>query len=179
MGRVFLDMAVSVDGFAVGREGADGGLHDWYFAEGAATPIKDELLRDIGAIILGHRAFGDSPDGFETPYHVPHFVLAHSERATVRNGGATFSFVTQGIEAALAQAQAAAGERWVCVAGGIDTAHQFLAAGLLDEMQLHLAPVLLGGGRRLFDEPTPTLGLERLRVVESKHATHVRFRISK
>lgn len=178
MPRVFLDLAVSLDGYISGPDGQDGGLHDWYFAEmGAAEDIKAELLGGIGAMILGHTAFGAAPDGFDTPYQVPHFILTHTPLPTVQRGGAPFIFVTDGIESALAQAKAAAGERDVCVAGGAQTAQQFLRAGLLDELQLHIAPVLLGGGLSLFGALGQSLKLERGRVVESAHATHLTYRL--
>ena len=179
MSRVFLDLAVSLDGFISGPNGEDGGLHDWYFAEtGAAEDIKAELLGGMGAMILGRRAFGSAPDGFDTEYHVPHFILTHEALPTVERGGATFIFVTDGIESALAQAKAAAGERDVCVAGGAQTAQAFLKAGLLDELQLHVAPTLLGGGLSLFGALGQTVGLERVQVVESAHATHLTYRVS-
>lgn len=178
MSRVFLDLAVSLDGFISGPDGQDGGLHDWYFAEtGAAEDIKQELLAGIGAIILGRTAFGSAPDGFDTEYHVPHFILTHTPRRTVQRGGATFVFVTGGIESALAQARAAAGDWDVCVAGGADVAQQFLNAGLLDELQLHVAPVLLGGGLSLFGSAGSPVRLERVRVVPSAHATHLTYRV--
>lgn len=180
MGKVFLDLAVSLDGFISGPQGEDGGLHDWYFAEtGAAEDIKRELLERIGAIILGHTAFGTAPDGFDTEYRVSHFILTHTPLPTVERGGATFIFVTDGIGSALAQARAAAGEKDICVAGGAQTAQAFLKAGLVDELQLHVAPVLLGGGLRLFGDLQDITHLERVRVVESAHATHLTYRFKK
>ncbi|WP_192930748.1 dihydrofolate reductase family protein [Deinococcus sp. AJ005] len=131
MGRVFLDLAVSLDGFIAGPKGEDAGLHDWYFAqEGAAGAIKRELLDRIGAMILGHTAFGTAPDGFDTEYRVPQFILTHTPLATVERGGASFIFVTEGMESALAQARAAAWEKDICVAGGAQTAQAFLKAGV-------------------------------------------------
>ena len=178
MPRVFLDLAVSLDGFISGPNGQDGGLHDWYFAEtGAAENIKAELLGSMGAMILGHTAFGTAPDGFDTDYKVPHFILSHTPLPKVERGGATFIFVTDGIESALTQARAAAGERDVCVAGGAQTAQTFLKAGLLDELQLHVAPVLLGGGLSLFGALGQQINLERVRVIQSLHATHITYRI--
>jgi dihydrofolate reductase len=179
MSCVFLDMAISLDGFISGPDGGDQGLHDWYFAGGAATQIKDELLRDIGVIVMGHGAFGSAPDGFDTPYHIPHVILTHEARSPVRRGGASFQFETGGVALALSQARALAGERDVCIAGGAQTAQQFLAAGLIEEVQLHIAPVIFGDGLRLFESPGPLVRLERIRVVESTHATHVRFRVKK
>lgn len=176
---VFLDMAISLDGFIAGSDGKDHGLHDWYFAEGAATQIKDELLRDIGVIIMGRTAFGSAPDGFDTPYEIPHVILSHEGRPPVRRGGASFQFETGGPALALSQARALAGTRDICVAGGAQTAQQFLAAGLIEEVQLHIAPVIFGGGLRLFESPGPLVRLERIRAVESTHATHVRFRVKK
>src|SRR4028119_1632062 len=118
MGIVLLDMAMSLNGFVSGPNGGDDGLHDWYFApSGNARVVIDELLHSIGAMILGRRAFGDQPDGFDTPYKVPHFVLTHQARQTVTKGDVPFVFVDDGIESALAQAQAAAGEKAICVAG--------------------------------------------------------------
>ncbi|MFC3832149.1 MULTISPECIES: dihydrofolate reductase family protein [Deinococcus] len=176
MPRVFLDLAVSVDGFIAAPDGGDGGLHDWYFAPDAAEDIKAELLSRIGAIVLGHTAFGTAPDGFDTEYHVPHFILTHTPRPSVQRGGASFHFVTEGLESALARARAAAGERDVCVAGGADVARQCLDAGLIDELQLHVAPVLLGGGLRLFGSAPPAR-LEHVRTVQSAHATHLTYRL--
>ncbi|WP_412027156.1 dihydrofolate reductase family protein [Deinococcus yunweiensis] len=177
MSRVFLDLAVSLDSFIAGPDGEDGGLHDWYFAEhGAAEDIKRELLEGIGAIIMGRAAFGTAPDGFDTEYHVPHFILTHTLRPTVERGGATFVFVTDGLQSALTQARAAAGQRDVCIAGGADVARQFLTAGLLDEVQLHVAPVLLGGGLPLFRDAPPSR-LEHIRTVQSAHATHLTYRM--
>ncbi len=176
MGKVFLDLAVSLDGFVSGPDGGDDGLHDWYFAEfGAAKAIKRELLDRIGAMILGHTAFGTAPDGFDTEYKVPHFILTHTSLPGVERGGATFTFVTDGVESALAQARTAAGEKDICVAGGAQTAQTFLKSGLLDELQLHVAPVLLGGGLHLFGDLGEMTRLERVRVVESAHATHLTY----
>jgi len=179
MGKVFVDMAMSLDGFVAGRNDEDSGLYAWYFAPaGNATVVIDELLQTIGAIIIGRRTFGDQPDGFDTPYKVPHFVLSHTARQSVAKDGATFVFVDTGIESALAQAKAAAGEKAICVAGGAATAQQFLNAGLIDEIQLHLVPVLLGDGLRLFDHVAP-MALEQTRVLESPGVTHLQFRVVK
>jgi dihydrofolate reductase len=170
-------MAMSLDGFVAGPNGGDDGLHDWYFApSGNARIIIDELLHGIGAMILGKRVFGDQPDGFDTPYKVPHFVLTHTAQSTVKNGDVPFIFVADGIESIVAQAQAAAGEKVVCVAGGAATAQQLLNAGLIDEVQIHLVSTFLGGGLRLFDQLVPAQ-LERMRVLESPGVTHLRFRV--
>jgi dihydrofolate reductase len=179
MGRVFVDMVMSLDGFVAGPNNDDSGLHDWYFApSGNAVGVIDELLHTIGAMIIGRRSFGDQPEGFDTPYKVPHFVLTHMTRQTVTNGDVPFIFVTDGIESVLAQAQAAAGEKAVCVAGGAMTAQQFLNAGPVDELQIHMVSKLLGSGLRLFEHGAP-LNLERTRVLESPGVTHLRFRVLK
>lgn len=176
---VFLDMATSLDGFISGPNGEDGGLHDWYFSPSGDGPkVLEELLHGIGAMIIGKRAFGEQPDGFDTPYKVPHFVLSHEARASIERDGAQFIFVTGGIESALEQAKAAAGDKDVCIAGGADTAQQYLQAGLLDEMQLHLVPVLLGSGLRLFETGVKAQ-LEKVRVLESGGVTHLKFRVIK
>jgi dihydrofolate reductase len=177
MGKVFVDMAMSLDGFVAGPNNEDSGLHDWYFApSGNATIVIDELLQTIGAMIIGRRVFGDHPDGFDTPYKVPHFVLTHQARQMVSNGGVPFVFVDNGIESALARAQVAAGEKAICVAGGAATVQQYLNAGLVDEVQIHLVSLLLSDGLRLFDQVAP-LQLERTRVLESPGVTHLRFRV--
>lgn len=179
MGTVVLDMAMSLDGFVSGPNNEDSGLHDWYFApSGHAVAVIDELLQGIGAMILGRKAYGDQPDGFDTPYKVPHFIITHTARQSVERNGVEFIFVDDGIESALAQAKAAAGERAVCVAGGAEVAQQFLKTGLIDEVQIHLLSMLLGGGLRLFDHLVPTK-LERTRVLESLGVTHLRFRVVK
>jgi dihydrofolate reductase len=179
MGTVFVDMVMSLDGFVAGPNNDDSGLHDWYFApSGHAIGVIDELMQTIGAMIIGRRSFGDQSEGFDTPYKVPHFVLTHTPRQTVTNGGVPFLFVADGIESALAQAQAAAGEKAVCVAGGAMTAQQFLHAGLVDELQIHMVSKLLGSGLRLFEHGVP-MTLERTRVLESPDVTHLRFRVVK
>jgi dihydrofolate reductase len=177
MGTVLLDMAISLDGFVSGPNGGDDGLHDWYFEpSGNASLVIDELLEGIGAMLLGRRVFGEQPDGFDTPYKVPHFVLTRTPRPTVEKNGVPFIFVSEGIEAAVARAQAAAGDKIVCVAGGAETAQQMLNASLIDELQLHVVSRFLGGGLRLFAQLAPTQ-LERIRVLESPGVTHLRFRV--
>ena len=178
MSKVFLDMAMSLDGFVSGPEGEDSGLHDWYFTPSDDGPVVlDELLQTIGAMVLGKRVFGEQPDGFDTPYKVPHFVLSHEPRQRIERDGASFSFVSDGIESALEQAKTAAGDKDVCIAGGANTAQQYLKAGLVDEVQIHLVPVLFGKGLRLFEGLE--MRLERIRVLESPQVTHLRFRVVK
>jgi dihydrofolate reductase len=109
------------------------------------------------------------------------FVLTHDAREKLtKEGGTTFTFVTDGIESALRQARAAAGDKDISVAGGANTIQQFLKAGLIDEMQIHLVPLMLGGGIRLFDQVDPEqVVLEGIRVVESPGVTHLKYRVVK
>jgi dihydrofolate reductase len=134
----------------------------------------------------GEGAWEDDPtaDGWwgdDPPFHHPVFILTHHPREPVtKEGGTTFTFVTDGIESALEQARAAAGDKDVAVGGGADVAQQYLKAGLLDELQIHIVPVLLGGGVRLFDNLDPDdVELEVTGVIESPAVTHVRYRVVK
>jgi dihydrofolate reductase len=133
----------------------------------------------------GERRWEDDPNadgwwGDDPPFHVPVFVLTHHPRETViKQGGTSFTFVTDGVEAALEQARAAAGDKDVALAGGASVVQQYLKAGLLDELQIHLVPVLLGGGVSLFDRlAIDPIELEATRVIESSSVTHLRFRVA-
>lgn len=152
--------------------------------------IVAESIERIGAHVMGRRMFdnGDGPwgdDPFEghwgenPPFHGPVFVLTHHPREPFEmDGGTTFHFVTDGIEPALERAEAAAGDRDVRISGGADVVRQYIEAGLVDEIQLQLVPVLLGDGIRLFEHlACGTIELERTRVVESPDVTHLRFRV--
>ncbi|MEV6153768.1 dihydrofolate reductase family protein [Nonomuraea sp. NPDC052129] len=171
MSKVTCDIAMSLDGFVAGPnqslekplgEGAEERLHRWMFDEPEAHAAVIEGITAAGAFIMGRNMFGPSRDawdmdwkgwwGDEPPYHAPVFVLTHHPREPLpMQGGTVFNFVTEGIEAALAQAREAAGDRDVAIAGGAQTVNQYLAAGLIDELRLHVAPVILGRGERLFD----------------------------
>jgi dihydrofolate reductase len=159
---------------------------------GGETGLDDEraaaLLADVGATIMGRNMFGpirgDWGDGQwrgwwgENPsYHSPVFVLTHYPRDSIEMaGGTTFHFVTDGPHAALERAREAAGSKNINIGGGAATGRQYLGAGLVDEMELHVAPVLLGRGERLFDDlGNPPAGLESTDIVCSKHAAHFRF----
>jgi dihydrofolate reductase len=204
MGKVHVDVTMSLDGFVAGpNDGPDlplgeGGerLHEWLYGlstwrethglEGGTADrdaeVLDEAFRNNGAIVLGRRMFDNAHGwGDEPPFHVPVFVLTHQPREReVKEGGTTFTFVTEGIESALEQARAAAGDKDVAIAGGANTVQQYLKAGLVDEIQLHVAPLLLGGGVRLFDHlDGEELQLERTRVIDSPRVTHLRFRVTK
>lgn len=188
MGKVLLDMAVSLDGFIAGLDDEDTGLHDWFFPPTGSVGAGDagvieESVDTTGAILIGRRAYdlGDRVDGFVgTPYKVDHFVLTHDALERFARGETAFTFVTDGIGSALELARAAAGDRYVAVGGGASVAQQALGTGLVDEVQIHLAPVLLGGGIRLFeDSGAGKIKLERIRVIETPFATHLKFRVVK
>jgi dihydrofolate reductase len=176
-------------------------LHQWAFAtdtwnaehgsqEGERTPdseVIEEVNQGIGAYIMGRNMFGPGrgawdPEwrgwwGEDPPYHTPVYVLTHHAREPIEmDGGTTFHFVTDGIESALEQARAAAGDKDVSIAGGASAVQQYLAAGLLDELYLHIVPVVLGEGERLLDgvgDPR----LEPVKVVASPAVTHVKYRV--
>ena len=181
-------------------------LHEWAFAaqswreqhgleggeENEDSGILAEATDATGAVIMGRKMFsgGEGPwendpnaDGWwgdDPPFHVPVFVLTHHAREhEPMQGGTTFHFVTDGIESALGQARDAAGEKDVAIAGGASAVQQYLAAGLVDEFQIHVAPVLLGGGVRLFEDlgGAQPLEVEATRVVQSPAVTHLRYRV--
>jgi dihydrofolate reductase len=188
VGKILLDMAMSLDGFIAGPNDEPEGLYDWFFPpSGSVTAsdaaVIDESIKTTGAIVMGRRAYdlGDKVDGFaDTPYRAEHFVLSHDAPEQVAKGETTFTFVTDGIESALEQAKAAAGDRNVAVGGGASIAQQCIEAGLIDEIQIHLVPVLLGEGIRLFEHlGAEQIELERTRVIESHGVTHLKFRVIK
>jgi dihydrofolate reductase len=178
-------------------------LHNWAFELGAwraahgleggevnpSTAVVEETLDNIGASIMGRNMFGgtgrwqDQPwDGWwgdDPPFHVPVFVVTHHPREPLAmQGGTTFTFVTDGVESAFEQAREAAGGRDVSVAGGASIIQQYLKAGLLDELQINLVPVLLGSGERLLDNlDGAKVELESTRVVEAPGVTHLRYRV--
>jgi dihydrofolate reductase len=160
---------------------------------GTRTTRWRETLDTAGAVLMGRRMFsgGEGPweddpvaDGWwgdDPPFRVPVFVLTHHARETVaKQGGTSFIFVTDGLESALAQAREAAGDKDVSVAGGASLVQQCIEAGLLDEMQIHLVPVFLGRGVRLFDQLGDTRrDLEVERAIHSPAVTHVKYRLPK
>lgn len=180
------------------------GLHEWvvrlkswreaHDMEGGETGPDDEVVAEAveraGATIMGRRMFSsgagpweDDPKangwwGDEPPFHHPVFVLTHHPREPLELQGTTFTFVTDGPQAAVEQARAAAGAKDVHVAGGANVIQQYLGAGLLDELELHVVPLLLGGGVRLLDQVGDApIGLELDRVAGSPHVTHLRYRV--
>jgi len=154
-----------------------------------STPVMEESLANIGATVMGRNMFGGHPGpwnpgkpwngwwGSNPPFHHPVFVLTHHPREPLElAGGTTFTFVTDGIEAAIEQARRAAGETDVSLAGGANAARQYLAAGLVDEMELNLVPTLVGSGERLFEGIGDDLrGLELVRTVAAPKVTHLKF----
>jgi dihydrofolate reductase len=178
-------------------------LHEWAFAvksfrevhgmEGGSTGPDDEVvaesLQNIGATIMGRNMFGggqgpwgDDPWngwwGDNPPFHTPVFVLTHHAREPLEmRGGTTFHFVTEGIEVALERAKEAAGGKDVALGGGANAAQQYLKAGLIDEMEVHVVPLFLGGGARLFDNTEGRqTGYECVRVVNSPTVGHYKYR---
>jgi dihydrofolate reductase len=200
---VFADISMSLDGFIAGpNDGPDvplgeGGerLHEWVYdlaswrephgLEGGTTGPDDEVVKEAfesaGAVVLGRRMFENAHGwGDEPPFHTPVFVLTHERREPLEKaGGTTFTFVNDGIESALEQARAAAGDKDVSIAGGASVIRQYLEAGLLDQMQIHLTPILLGGGIRLLDDLRTGVAFETTRVIDSPKVTHLRYRVVK
>ena len=165
-------------------------MHDLQGGEvNESSRVVEESLANIGATIMGRNMFGGHPGpwdagkpwngwwGTNPPFHHPVFVLTHHPRAPLElDGGTRFTFVTDGIEAALAQARRAAGGKDVSLAGGARAARQYLVAGLVDEMEINLAPTLLGSGERLFDGVGDDLhGLALVRTVAAPQVTHLKF----
>ena len=191
MSKVTADISMSLDGFVTepnpGGEnplGDDPGrLHDWMFDEKTATDaeIVDEIYASAGAVLIGKRMFdvGVEPWGDPPPFGMPVFVLTHESRDPLpRQGGTTYYFVTGGLEAALADARAAAGDKNVGIWGGANTVTQYLQAGLLDELQIHVIPILLGNGVRLFQDLSPAgFELTKTRSIDTPRATHLRFSV--
>jgi dihydrofolate reductase len=198
MSRTYSDLAVSLDGYVAGPnqrldepfgDGVGNSLHGWMFDEAEENAAELAELTDAGAFIMGRNMFGPGRGdwdlswtgwwGPEPPYKAPVFVLTHHEREPVEMaGGTTFHFVTTGITDALARARAAAGYRNVAIAGGAATVNQFLAAGLVDELRLHVTPVVLGRGERLFDG----VGRTDLTLVGARHTqsvTHLRYAVTR
>ena len=156
----------------------------------ASSAVFEEALENIGATIMGRNMFGGGPGpwgenpwggwwGDDPPFYHPVFVLTHHERERLeKEGGNSFTFVTDGIDSALEQAKQAAGGKDVALAGGAEVAQQYLAAGLIDELLLNLVPILLGSGARLFENlgDVSTIGLKQVRVVEAPDVAHLIYR---
>ncbi|HEX6138938.1 MAG TPA: dihydrofolate reductase family protein [Candidatus Limnocylindria bacterium] len=180
-------------------------LHDWLVAlkpwreqaglEGGEENVSSDIVRqeyeNVGVEIMGRGKFGppsrgpwgaDAWQGWwgdDPPFRKPVFVLTHHAREPLTLSDTTFTFVTDGVEPALARARAAAGEKDVFIGGGARVINEFLAAGLLDELELHVVPLLLGGGARLFESLGPDVRLEPIRVVEGPGVAHLKYRVLK
>jgi dihydrofolate reductase len=202
MRKVIVDTGMSLDRFVAGPNAdphnslGDGGtrIHRWVYdlaawreLQGGKTNRDDEVVRElsarVGAYVMGRRMFDEGEVGWPDPppFGAPVFVLTHHAREPwVRRGGTTFTFVTDGIESALERAKAAAGHKDVRIAGGADTVGQFLEAELVDELQIHLAPIMLREGVRLFDQIEPKrIELEKTRAIDSPRVTHLAYRLGK
>lgn len=183
MGKVVLGMTVSLDGFVNDSSGSVSRLYS-DFAELQNSETMRESIRSTGAVVMGKRAYtmAKDPDLYVNnyEYQVPIFVLTHKppEKPPLQNDRLTFTFVTDGIESAVRQAKAAARDKDVTVIGGASTFQQCLSAGVVDELELDLMPVILGGGLRLFElESMEPAELEKVKVAESSVRTQLRFRV--
>lgn len=195
MGKVIAEQSVSLDGFSagpnvrVGNGMGDGGeaLHEWYLREAERTGRGEKVYEDVfegtGAVVVGRRMFdvGEEPWGDDPPFHRSVFVVTHRPKEPiVKRGGTTYTFVTDGLEATLARAHEAAGGKDVIVLGGADVIRQCLEGGHLDELQLHLAHLLLGDGTRFFgDLDAASAAFKRTSVIDGDGVTHLRFRTGK
>ncbi len=199
-GRVICNITITADGYVAGLNqteqrpfGDDGGdgfgdrLHAWMFETPEENRAEVDELADYAAVIMGRNMFGPVRGGWDRPwngwwgddpvFHAPVFVLTHHAREPQpMAGGTTYHFVTDGIESALTQARAAASGGDVSILGGADTINQYLAAGLVDELRLHVVPLTLGAGARLF-EGVPPLRLEQVKSRAAGAVTHVSYRV--
>jgi dihydrofolate reductase len=196
MSSVVATMAISLDGYGAGihqteqrpfGEVPEDALHRWMFEAPDENRPEIDAIVDAGAFIMGRNMFGPVRGewdrdwrgwwGRNPPYHRPVFVLTHYPHESIEmNGGTTFHFVTDGIDAALDRARDAAGEREVHVSGGPTTTNAYLAAGLVDELALQISPSIVGGGLRLFDGVGP-LRLEQIAGRRTSLVTHVCYRV--
>jgi len=191
MGKVIFDTSMSLDGFMTASNVrpeeplGDGGerLHEWAMGgDERNRGFLEGAVAALGAVVAGRRTYDDSvpwwgADGPTGPARRPVFVVTHNVPAETPDGG-VYAFVTDGLENALRQAKAAAREKNVCVMGGASIGQQYIRAGLVDEIQIHLVPVLFGGGTRMFEHlGGEHLQLETAEVIQTAAATHLRFRI--
>ncbi len=192
MGKVFADQSLSLDGFSAGANVGmnnpmgDGGeeLHAWQFRDGRRPEVLENLFgSSTGAVVVGRHTYdlGEKHWGDNPPFHLPVFVVTHRPtEAVTKRGGTTYTFVTDGIERTLDRARTIAGDRSVVVLGGAAIIQQCIRTGLLDELQLHVVHILLGGGTSLFAGVDSTsVALERTRVVDADGVTHLTFRTAR
>ena len=196
-GTVLVSITMSLDGYVAGPnqspteplgEGAEERLHTWMFDPEEDNAVEMESILGASAYVMGRNMYagpgpGDwDPDwhgwwGEDPPYHAPVFVVTHHGRDPLpMDGGTTFHFVTDGVAAAVERAKAAAGDGYVLVAGGATVVNEALHAGLVDELWLHVAPVILGAGARLFDG-APMADLEKIEARHTDLVTHLRYRV--
>jgi dihydrofolate reductase len=195
MPKVTADMTITLDGYGSGRNQSrekpfgdidEDRLHAWQFEHREENIEEAAAITAAGAYVMGRKMFASEEGdwdldwqgwwGSDPPYHAPTFILCHRPRASLEmDGGTVYHFVTEGIDAALERAREAAGDRNVSIAGGPTTLNQYLAAGLVDELRLHVAPFVAGGGERVFDG----VGNIELTPVSSRvtpHVTHLVYR---
>lgn len=195
MGKVAVGFTMSLDGFIAEADDNVGRLFKWYFSGDVAIPVPDtgmvfkvaapsveiiqHLLGAFGAIVTGRRDFDVSKAwGGKSPLGVPIFIVTHTAPSEWIDKESPFTFVTDGVESALEQARKVAGDKDIAI-GGTTITQQLLNAGLLDEIHIDLAHMLLGDGIRLFDHLDKQIELENVRVIESKDVTHLKFRVIK
>jgi dihydrofolate reductase len=201
MGSVICHVSISLDGFLAGPDQSTehplgvGGerLHEWHMpgrpSHEGDLGAQEDMVRPVGAVVMGRNMFGPVRGpwtgdwrgwwGEEPPYHAPVLVLTHHAREPVEMaGGTTFTFVTEGFDVAMKQARDLAGDGDIRIAGGASTVRQALLAGVVEELWLDIAPVLLGSGERIFDGVADP-GLVPVEVVGSPTATHVRYRVGR
>jgi len=182
MTRVIAGLTVSLDGYFQDADGAFSILYS-DFEQLMDSEYMKTSQAETGAVLMGRRTFDEAPDpdsyAVDYEYQVPLFVLTHRapEREPARNENLYITYVTDGLESAVAQATAAAGDKAVTVVGGADLNRQLLATGLADELRVDIMPVLLGGGRRLFDGLPPGVRLEKIGVEEAGVRTSLAFRV--
>ena len=191
MTKVIFDISMSLDGFVTASNirpeepMGDGGqrLHEWAFGEDDRNrELLAEAVNSIGAVIAGRRTYDFSvawwgADGPAGPARVPVFIVTHAGPEDAPEGG-VYTFVTDGIESVLDEAKAAARDKTVAVMGGADIGRQYIRAGLIDEISIHLVPMLFGSGTRLFEHlGSEHIQLESAGVIETPAATHLRFRV--
>lgn len=185
MGKVVFGMTMSLDGFINDRDGSVGALYHDLDILRDTEPMK-ESIRNTGAVVMGRNAFAmaEDPDSYagNYEYQVPIFVLTHKapKKHPKETNDLTFTFVTDGVESAIAQAKAAAGDKDVTIIGGASVAQQCLKAGLVDELQIDIMPVLLGSGLRLFEQMgEEPIQLEIMATVDAPVRTHLKYCVIK
>lgn len=190
MSKVILDISMSLDGLIAQHDDDPGPIHEFFFSgetehdgvfrtSGATTEVVRESIDSAGAVITGRRTY-DLTNGWEGnhPIRVPCFVVTHDVPTDVPDGPTQFTFVTDGIDSAVRQARAVAGEKNVSIIGGASIARQALDAKLLNEIQIHVSAVILGTGIRLFDGlDTGQIRLEQLHVIEAPGVTHIKYAV--